>query len=246
MRSGEARSLVTTAPTKEDIVRSIVILCMLFGMFGTAGYVFLHDKKVIAAKREQRIAAIWDSGNFQRSLEWLHLAMASDGKESDLPRSAPAQTAQERDAERARTLAVQHEKTKQQLDALISPTWKHSLSDFHVSLRHEHAIFVVLSPSHASIERAPIVLLRTISLLLASAIKFVFMDPAACEEWLSTVSSGDGIQLIHQFFIAMMQTLLVSRDCALVFAPSSDSHTASTARRPSFSFLHSSTCCRIT
>jgi hypothetical protein len=112
LRSGEARSLVTTAPTKEDIVRSIVIICILFGMFGTAGYVFLHGKKVIAAKREQRIAAIWDSGTFQRSLEWLHLAMASDGKESGLPRSAPAQTAQERDAERARTLAVQHEKKK--------------------------------------------------------------------------------------------------------------------------------------
>ena len=87
LRSGEARSLVTTAPTKEDIVRSIVIICILFGMFGTAGYVFLHGKKVIAAKREQRIAAIWDSGTFQRSLEWLHLAMASDRKESDLPRT---------------------------------------------------------------------------------------------------------------------------------------------------------------
>ena len=44
----------------------------------------------------------------------------------------------------------------------------------------------------------------------------VFMDPAACDAWLETMSTGNIIELLNQFFIAMLQTLLVSYDVRLI------------------------------
>ena len=42
------------------------------------------------------------------------------------------------------------------------------------------------------------------------------MDPAACDAWLETMSTGNIIELLNQFFIAMLQTLLVSYDVRLI------------------------------
>ena len=43
---------------------------------------------------------------------------------------------------------------------------------------------------------------------VASAMKFVFMEPAACDAWLRIISHGSATQLLEQFFVALVQTLL--------------------------------------
>ena len=165
LKFGKARSIVTTPPTKEGILASMAVLCILLAMFGTSCYVFVHDRRFIAAKREQRVAEIWDSEKFQRSIILLHAELSEKGQVIALSQSACLQTSQERERERVRVLEAQHENAKNQLNVLIAPSWELSIADFKQALKHEHVIFILLAPGHASLERAPVVLLRTISLL---------------------------------------------------------------------------------
>ena len=165
LRFGKAKTIVTRTPTQEDLVRSLAVLCILIAIFCTASFVFTRDRRYMAAQRENRITEIWDSVQFQRSLAYLHSFMSEGGQETVLPLSVPAQSAQERDIERAQVLETQRRNAVKQLQALVAPTWQTSFMDYRQRLNYEHPIFILLTPNHATLERSPIVLLRTISLL---------------------------------------------------------------------------------
>ena len=72
-----------------------------------------------------------------------------------------------------RAIEVSHSR----LRARLAPSWKMSISDFRDALCCEHLLFAIASPSHASVERGPVVLMRLIAFIYADALAYtVFAD----------------------------------------------------------------------
>ena len=191
---------------EQDFVRAGSVLFIVLAVYVVSFLLLVKDRARLRRAREKHYCACWTSNEYQASVEWIRAAVDDD----PLALDGQEHTHSSRDsaAEQAKKLGEQHEAAKEQLRHLVAPSLALHLRDFWDAVKREHVIVALLYPDHASFERAPSILMRLISLLFGSVLKYTIVKSASYGDLRSALTQGP-YAIFTQLRIKLVQTCVV-------------------------------------
>ena len=187
----------------KQLHRNWGVFCLLIGAYLITGVLFWRDHSHLNQRARFHQQVIWSSDAFQASISWLE---SRRSKRNDEP--ADSETKHKpwiHDAvERSKQIEMGYKAASSRLRVRLSPPRALSVRDFFNALCREHAALALFTPSHASIERAPVVLLRVIVFAFADAVAYsVFAGQG------SLMNPDDAASLFWRLFIVVLQTTVI-------------------------------------
>ena len=195
---------------ENDFAKVGSVLFILTAVYSIVGFIFVRDRALLREYRRRHYATCWKSNVFQSSIQWLHEHILSDDASDTDQTSYNRRSARDSHcvAERAMQLESQHVQARQQLFNMAAPSIQLCWCDFIDNLKHEHLVLAIFYRNHASNERAYSVLIRLISLLFGSTLKYTIIKSATYGVWRAAMAEGFHV-LVREFGIAITQTFVV-------------------------------------
>ena len=166
---------------EEELRESVAILCLILGVYGIAGTLFWSDWARLKARSKLHKQSIYASPKCQASIDWLSTftphsqrsesSIAVPSRKSDVGESSKEWI--HNAVERAQQIETGIVSSRHRLSARLAPQLGWTLRDFRDEICREHMFGAVFSPQHASLIRAPVVLMRVLAFLYADAIAYV-------------------------------------------------------------------------
>ena len=171
---------------EEEIRESAAILCLILGAYAIAGTLFWSDWTRLKMQSKLAKISIYSSPKCQASIDWLStftpqaqrskLNVAMPSGISNVGSCDDGESSKEwiyTAIERAQQIETGIISSRHRLSARLAPRLGWTLRDFRDELCREHMCGAVFSPQHASLNRAPVVLMRVLAYLYADAVAYV-------------------------------------------------------------------------